>query len=98
MTFQPGSGCLTQAQPGTSCKADGKSIWILFTETDPSGLCGLCKGSSGPDVEGLVKERGRAELWEPGGAAAECWGVQQEQLCRYRGALGLWWAELLHCH
>lgn len=39
--FQPGFGGLTQAQPGSSFKADAKSIWLLCTERDASGLCGL---------------------------------------------------------
>lgn len=44
-------------------------------------------------MEGLVKERGRAELWEHGGAAIECQSLQQEpglqdELSVYRGALG----------
>lgn len=41
--------------------------------------CVGCKGGS--DVEGLVKERGRAQLWEHGGAAAECQGCRINSAC-----------------
>lgn len=45
------------------------------------GFVSGCKGGSGPDVEGLVKERGRAEQWEHGGAATECQDCQNNSAC-----------------
>lgn len=59
MIFQPGFGCLIQGQPGTSFKADGKSIWILSHETDPSGLCGWLEGWLRPICGGFREREGK---------------------------------------